>query len=170
MDKQQLERVDWSVGGYHTSRYNALKYGVELHDLLPSRGPDRCSFRDRCPVAKDVRLRLLCEPGYACPTERVYYSAYVEDARKRYRYAARWLGLIEYEKAIHDLAILTLRRSRQSARIADEGLLREMPSPGDHAPWLAEGLAAGRYVTAIDRAFSDVMRRLLFAPDEEPTF
>lgn len=157
-------------GGYTRSRCNAVKYGVEIHGLLPSKGPDKCVFASRCHFAKEQRLRSLCIVGGLCPDELRFYEAYVQQAMKKYIRARQWLGPSGLESVIHDLAIFELRRARLSARMADDGFLREVFTKNRKGSWIEVSLAAGRYAAAIDNGFDEALRTLLFAPEEEPMF
>ena len=52
---------------YRRSRLSALKYGCEMHGILPSKGPESCVFAPRCGYAQDVELRHRCVAGEECP-------------------------------------------------------------------------------------------------------
>lgn len=138
----------------------ALRWGITLERILPSRGPYDCCYASTCIVARDPSLRPRCQIGQPCPYEQSAYDELVRSARTTFIAATSWLEEDEYEKAIRRFAMLSLQRRRADARTAAEGLLREVRQPNGGRQ-LRPGLGVGRYGTTIDRRFQRLMRRLL---------
>lgn len=153
--------------GYELSRYNRLTNGVMLHELLPSRGPDRCPLSVGCFVVEDPRLAHLCVPAQPCPLESEFYDAYVASGKEHFARCLGWMTPERREEILQELAILSLRRVRLSRFVADEGLLRDKRHPVSGVVYGREiGIGIGRYMTAISRRFFPLMDELIHSPEE----
>lgn len=140
--------------GQAVSRYNSLRWGVNVDDVLPSRGPQACAYVDRCPKP----LKDKCAAGSRCAAETIILGGFISSATKRYAYAKSWLTKDEYDQIIYDLGILELQMARLSARIAVEPPFGD-DGPSDAVPEI--GLAINRYATALSNRRSALVRRLL---------
>lgn len=153
--------------GYSASRYNRMTHGVMIHDILPSRGLDRCPLAEGCPCWDDD-LRPLCVPGEPCPWELWFIRRYADSGREQFQRCLRWLSETDRDHIIHELGVLSLRRRRLSALVAKEGLLVEKRHPVSGVVYgLKEGLGVGRYATAIDNQFWPLYSQLVFSPEEQ---
>lgn len=156
-----------SPHGYAASRFNRLKHGAMIHDILPSRGLDHCPLADGCPVAFEDDLRELCVPGQPCAWETWYHERFMFDGRGHYRRCLDWLTLAERDHILSELGLLHLRRIRVSALTAQEGLLRDKRHPVSGFVYGQEpALGVGRYSTAIDTLFWPLMEQLLYSREE----
>jgi hypothetical protein len=143
------------------TRYNRMTWGVMIHDILPSKGT-KCVYRSACRHIRQYGGRHECRHGGRCPAELALYWWIVAKARRSYEHMREPLGDAVFEQTVHDFAILWLRKERLSARIGIEGFLREsVNSRGYREASLALGF--GRYQTAIEREFADVIARLVGA-------
>lgn len=152
--------------GYKGSRYNRLSHGVMIHDVLPSRGPDKCWYRESCPVIESERTRFHCRLGEPCPWESAFLEKYIDSARKTYVECLDWMTEAERDQVIRDLGILSLRRRRLSALVAREGFTRPKRHPVSGYEYGSElALGIGRYSTAISNKWEQLMTRLLGESD-----
>lgn len=120
------------------SRYSSLGYGVMINDVLPSVGPDRCVYSDRCAACYKTR----CTAGGSCGAEQHLFDAFVASMNVAYSYARQLLTNAEYDSVARELAIVSLQMARLSARIAAEGSLEHCPG---------NSIAVNRYATALHR-------------------
>lgn len=136
---------------WKVSRYSALGYGVMIDDVLPSVGPDRCVYSDRCAACYKTR----CTAGGSCSAEQHLFDAFIASMTTSYSYARSLLTDAEYDSVVRELAIVSLQMARLSARIAAESSLER--SSGDD-------IAVNRYATALHRKQMRLMLKLI---DEE---
>lgn len=148
---QHPEIVSHTSRTFLTTRFNRMKWGVMVHDILPCRGT-KCLYRPTCRYIGRRPQRLQCRRGGVCPAELETYRRIVDTATRGYPEARGRLGSAVFEQTVHDFAILILRKERLSARIADEGLVVTR-TLGDGSLEVTQGLAFRRYQTAIDNQF-----------------
>lgn len=156
--------VPQKVDRYRRSRLSALKWGVELNEILPSRGAKACVYASRCDLIKTPSGRRQCKAGEECPAERRHFDAYVDSARRQFAIAREALDPIEFESIIRQLALLDLRKMRLSARRRDEGMTRRVrrrTKDGDYSEMEELTLSHSRYWKAVDRRFQAILDRLL---------
>lgn len=157
-----------SPHGYRNSRYNRLTHGVEIDGVLPSRGVEHCFYADRCPVAEDPRIQHVCQPGEPCPYEQWIHDRYVESARTTFSFCRKWLADDDFDRTVHQLSIVELRRGRLSALVARQGFFRPKTHPTSGIQYgIEENLGVGRYATALDRRFNALMSEVLNDPQSD---
>lgn len=140
--------------------------GVMIHDILPSRGLDRCPLAEGCPCWDDD-LRHLCVPGGPCPWEMWFLPLYVSSGQEQFVRCLQWLSETERDHVLVELGILTLRRRRLSALVATQGLLREKRHPVSGVVYgMKETVGIGRYAAAIDNRFNPLYEQLILSPEE----
>lgn len=145
-----------SGGGYRSSRFNSLRYGVMVDGVLPSRGSERCVYADRCPST----FRCRCVAGEPCAHETYLLNGFLHSAATQYAYAKAWLTPQEFEQIIHQLAVLSLQMARLSARIATEVPFEQgLVTDGISGP--LTGISIGRYATALHRRQHALTLKLL---------
>lgn len=156
---------------YRRSRLSALKWGVELHDILMSRGATKCVYAARCWFLETPSNRRKCVAGEECPAERIHYEDMVASARKQFWQAREQLDPNEFESLIRDLAILDLRKIRLYSRRREEGMVRRMrrrTPDGNYSECDELTLSNSRYMKAVDRRFAEVITRLLARATDSP--
>lgn len=154
--------------GYKGSRYNRLSHGVMIHDVLPSRGSDKCWYREGCPVIENERIAPLCLLGEPCPWESAFLVKYIDSARETYTACLDWMTEAERDQVIRDLGILSLRRRRLSALVAREGFTRPKRHPVSGYEYGRElALGIGRYSTSVNNIWEPLTGLLLHDPDED---
>jgi len=153
-----------SENGYKVSRLNSLRHGLFTEGIMLSRGSEVCPHRRSCQVLRDDGLRPSCVPGDECPMESAFYRLFLKDARATFLAARDNLSESEFERLLHELAIVELQRQRLSGLIAQEGSFRPKKHPvSGYEYGLEETLGAGRYATSLDNRFMALMERLLYA-------
>lgn len=149
---------------YRRSKLSALKWGVEIHGILPSKGRKNCLYASRCWFLETPSNRRKCVAGEECPAERIHYEDMVASARKQFWQAREELHPHEFESLIRELAILDLRKIRLYARRREEGLIRRVrrrTPDGNYSECEELTLSNSRYMKAVDTAFNRVIRALL---------
>lgn len=137
-----------------------------IHDILPSRGLDRCPLAEGCPCWDDD-LRHLCVPGDPCPWEMWFVRLYVSSGQEQFVRCLQWLSEAERDHVLLELGILALRRRRLSALVATQGLLREKRHPVSGVVYgMKETVGIGRYAAAIDNQFNPLYQQLILSPEE----
>lgn len=150
-----------SPHGYSISRYNRLTHGVEMHGILPSRGPEKCYHAERCVVAGSEEWRHLCVAGELCPYELEMHDAYMASACREFAHCRDWVFDNEFEDLLMELSYCELQLGRLVVLINREGLQRENRHRiSGYLIGYKEGIGVGRYGDAIYGRFNRAYERL----------
>ena len=97
--------------------------------------------------------------------ESAFLDKYIESAKTTFTECLDWMTEDQRDQIIYDLGILSLRKRRLSALIAQQGFFRPKRHPVsgyEYGKVLALGI--GRYATAIDRPWQRLVDSLLTDP------